>query len=81
MSLPLPSVITFEQLVAAIKGIIFLFVFNLGEFIIISFCTTQETYTDTKICLTSLTRAKCGTRSTLCWKIPNISGSTKLFGL
>ena len=27
------------------------------------------------ICLTSLTRAKCGTRSTLCWKNPNISGS------
>ena len=26
-------------------------------------------------CLTSLTRAKCGVRSTLCWKIPNISGS------
>ena len=27
------------------------------------------------ICLTSLTRAKCGIPSTLCWKIPNISGS------
>ena len=33
------------------------------------------------ICLTSLTRAKCGTRSTLCWKNPNISGSIKLFAL
>ena len=28
------------------------------------------------ICLTSLTRAKCGVRSTLCWKVGNISGST-----
>ena len=34
-----------------------------------------------EICLTSLTRAKCGTRSTLCWKNPNISGSIKLFAL
>ena len=33
------------------------------------------------ICLTSLTRAKCGTRSTLCWKILNISDSTELFAL
>ena len=33
------------------------------------------------ICLTSVTRAKCGIRSTLCWKIPNISGSTELFAL
>ena len=33
------------------------------------------------ICLTSLTRAKCGVRSTLCWKNPNISGSIKLFAL
>ena len=24
---------------------------------------------------------KCGTRSTLCWKIPNISGSIELFAL
>ena len=31
--------------------------------------------------LTSLTRAKCGTRSTLCWKVGNISGSTELFAL
>ena len=28
------------------------------------------------ICLTSLTRAKCGVRSTLCCKVGNISGST-----
>ena len=28
------------------------------------------------ICLTSLTRAKCGVCSTLCWKVGNISGST-----
>ena len=33
------------------------------------------------ICLTSLTHAKCGTRSTLCWKVGNISGSTELFAL
>ena len=33
------------------------------------------------ICLTLLTRAKCGTRSTLCWKILNISDSTELFAL
>ena len=33
------------------------------------------------ICLTSLTRAKCGTRSTLCWKVGNISVSTELFAL
>ena len=33
------------------------------------------------ICLTSLTRAKCGVRSTLCWKIPNISASIELFAL
>ena len=28
------------------------------------------------ICLTLLTHAKCGVRSTLCWKVGNISGST-----
>ena len=33
------------------------------------------------ICLTSLTRAKCGVRSTLCWKNLNISGSIELFAL
>ena len=33
------------------------------------------------IYLTSVTRVKCGVRSTLCWKIGNISGSTELFGL
>ena len=33
------------------------------------------------ICLTSVTRVKCGVCSTLCWKIGNISGSTELFGL
>ena len=33
------------------------------------------------ICLTLLTCAKCGVRSTLCWKIPNISGSIELFAL
>ena len=33
------------------------------------------------ICLTSVTRAKCGVRSTLCWKIPNMSGSIELFAL
>ena len=38
-------------------------------------------YEKEHICLTSLTRAKCGVRSTLCWKIPNISGSIELFAL
>ena len=33
------------------------------------------------ICPISVTRVKCGIRSTLCWKIGNISGSTELFGL
>ena len=33
------------------------------------------------ICLTSVTRVKCGVCSTLCWKIGNVSGSTELFGL
>ena len=33
------------------------------------------------ISLTLLTRAKCGTHSTLCWKVGNISGSTELFAL
>ena len=33
------------------------------------------------MCLTSLTHAKCGVCSTLCWKIPNISGSIELFPL
>ena len=35
----------------------------------------------TYICLTSVTHAKCGIPSTLCWKIGNISGSTELFAL
>ena len=43
---------------------------------------TKRKYTKLDyICLTSLTRAKCGVRSTLCWKNPNISGSTELFAL
>ena len=33
------------------------------------------------ICLTLFTHAKCGTHSTLCWKVGNISGSTELFAL
>ena len=33
------------------------------------------------ICLTSVTRVKCGVCSTLCWKIANISRSTDIFGL
>ena len=33
------------------------------------------------ICLTSVTLVKCGIRSTLCWKIRNISGSIELFAL
>ena len=36
---------------------------------------------DIYICLTSLTHAKWGTCSTLCWKVGNISGSTELFAL
>ena len=28
------------------------------------------------ICLTSVTRVKCGIRSTVCWKVGNISGPT-----
>ena len=32
--------------------------------------------TCTRICLSSVTRAKCGIRSTLCWKVGNISGPT-----
>ena len=34
-----------------------------------------------RICAISVTRVKCGIRSTLCWKIRNISHSTELFGL
>ena len=51
------------------------------------FCKTFEQHFEgiidliDDICLTSVTRAKCGFHSTLCWKIPNISGSTKLFAL
>ena len=41
----------------------------------------KKPYLEQNICLTSLTRAKCGTRSTLCWKILNISDSTELFAL
>ena len=33
------------------------------------------------ICTFSVTCVKCGIRSTFCWKISNISGSTELFGL
>ena len=33
------------------------------------------------ICPISVTRIKCGVRSTLSWKIGNISGSTEFFGL
>ena len=33
------------------------------------------------ICLTPVTRVKCGVHSTLCWKIENISDSPELFGL
>ena len=28
-----------------------------------------------------ITHTKCSVRSTLCWKIENISGSTEFFGL
>ena len=43
--------------------------------------TGDKRNTQVNICLTSLTRAKCGTRWTLCWKILNISDSTELFAL
>ena len=33
------------------------------------------------LCSISVARVKCGIHSTLCCKIGNISGSTKLFGL
>ena len=42
---------------------------------------TQYYGSPTYICLISLTCAKCGVRSTLCWKFPNISGSIELFAL
>ena len=41
----------------------------------------HHTYTNNTICTISATCAKCGVRSTFCWKIANISGSTELFGL
>ena len=41
---------------------------------------SSEDFMEIYICLTSLTRAKCGARSTLYWKILNISTSTELFG-
>ena len=44
-------------------------------------CASENVETAVYIRLTSLTRAKCGTRSTLCWKVGNISGSTELFAL
>ena len=44
-------------------------------------CGEGERELAKNICLASLTRAKCGTRSTLCWKNPNISISIKLFAL
>ena len=40
----------------------------------------HATHSPHNICLTSLTRAKCGVPSTLCWKIGKISTSTELFG-
>ena len=56
--------------------------FSFGENILAlhcqNFCVRHLCYC---ICLTSLTCAKCGTRSTLCWKILNISDSTELFAL
>ena len=47
----------------------------------LSLPNSPERPQDKNICLTSLTRAKCGVRSTLCWKIPNISGSIELHKL
>ena len=47
----------------------------------LSLCSVYSQRHNRSICLTLLTRAKCGVRSTLCWKIPNISGSIKLFAL
>ena len=49
--------------------------------IIFKILFSQKTLYIVLICLTSLTHAKCGTRSTLCWKIKNISGSTERFAL
>ena len=53
---------------------------SMGKKLFKVFLLIQERFVG-NICLTSLTRAKCGTRSTLCWKVGNISGSTELFAL
>ena len=37
-----------------------------------------QVFLNINICLTSVTRVKCSIHSTLCWKITNIFGSTKL---
>ena len=44
-------------------------------------CVELRVRNTVNICLTSLTRAKCGIPSTWCWKILNISGSIELFAL
>ena len=55
-----------------------IFWFNKGRLFDI-ICTANST--ELYICPISVTRVKCGIRSTLCPKIGNISGSTELFGL
>ena len=47
-------------------------IINLSELDLVTFDFTQLKY----ICLTSVTRVKCGIRSTLCRKVGNISGIT-----
>ena len=56
---------------------------NIGDFFLNLAISKTNVYLKTQknMSLTSLTRAKCGTRSTLCWKILNISDSTELFAL
>ena len=58
---------------------------SVDHFRVFTVCAKYTEYTKTYtkirkekpyICLTSVTRAKCGIRSTLCWKVGNISGPT-----
>ena len=51
------------------------------NYAVLFLCQMNWSFVNASKCLTSLTRAKCGTRSTLCWKVGNISGSTELFAL
>ena len=52
------------------------YLLNVGEMTIYQIYHRLVSIIVTHICLTSVTRVKCGVRSTLCWTIANISGST-----